>query len=87
MTNVTIYEQECFGQTHYRAVRDDGLLLFGRHQTDFPSKDEAVSAVLAEFRRKRLGAVRVSFVPLPLCQCEQCRLAKAATEAVKGGGE
>ncbi|MHC4867947.1 MAG: hypothetical protein ACYTEX_28075 [Planctomycetota bacterium] len=59
MTNVTIYEQECFGQTHFRTVRDDGWLLFGRHQTDFPSQEEALSAVLGEFRREKLGPVKV----------------------------
>jgi hypothetical protein len=64
MTNVTIYEQECFGQTHFRTVRDDGWLLFGRHQTDFPSQEEALSAVLGEFRREKLGPVKVYLVPL-----------------------
>ena len=64
MTNVTIYEQECFGQTHFRTMRDDGRLLFGRHQVDFPSRDEALSAVVSEFRREKLGPVSVYLVPL-----------------------
>ena len=45
-------------------MRDDGRLLFGRHPSDFPSQQEALSAVLAEFRRDKLGPVNVSLVPL-----------------------
>lgn len=62
MTNVTVYEQDCFGRIQYRAVRDDGCLLFGRHQTDFDTKDEALAAVLGEFRREKLGPVKVRLV-------------------------
>jgi hypothetical protein len=34
-------------------------LIFDRIQTDFESEDEALAAIRGEFRRKRLGAVRV----------------------------
>ena len=62
MTRVSVFEQECFGVIHYRVMRDDGRLIFDRHQTDFPSESEAVDAILGEFRRKQLGQVRVRVV-------------------------
>lgn len=59
MTKVTIYEQELFGKIHYRVMRDDGQRIFDRIHTDFDSESEAVECVLSEFRRKKLGMVRV----------------------------
>ena len=60
VTKVSIYEQEMFGATHWRVMRDDGRLIFDRHQTDFPSEDEAVQAIAGEFRRKQLGEVEAT---------------------------
>jgi hypothetical protein len=57
MTKVSIYEQEMFGKIHWRVMRDDGRLIFDRHQTDFESEADAVQAIEGEFRRKKLGAV------------------------------
>ena len=60
MIRVSIYEQEMFGTVHWRVMRDDGRLIFDRFQTDFPSREEALSAVQGEFRRKHLqGTVRI----------------------------
>ena len=61
---VTIYEQSVYSQIHWRAMRDDACLLFGRHQTDFPSRDEAVAAVKADFRRRHDGPVEIHVEPL-----------------------
>lgn len=56
---VSVYQQTCHGRVQYRVMRDDGQLIFDRHMTDFDSEDEALAALRGEFRRKRLGAVRV----------------------------
>ena len=62
-TAVTIYQQEMFGQEHWRAVRNDGVLLFRRHQTDFPSESEAIAAVEGDFRRRRESVIiRVQYL-------------------------
>lgn len=58
-TQVSVYQQTCHGRVQYRVMRDDGQLIFDRHQTDFDNEDEALAAIRGEFRRKRLGAVRV----------------------------
>jgi hypothetical protein len=60
MSKVSVYEQELFGATHWRVMRDDGRLIFDRHQTDFPSEQEAIAAIAGEFRRKQLGPAQVS---------------------------
>lgn len=60
MVNVSVYEQECWGVIHWRVMRDDGQLIFGRHQTDFPAEQEAVAAITGEFRRKQLGPAQVT---------------------------
>lgn len=63
MPSVTIYEQDCHGQTQYRAMRDDGRPIIGQSlQVDFPTKAEAMSAVLGEFRRNKLGPFKMDFV-------------------------
>ena len=59
MVHVSVYEQTCHGVVQYRVMRDDGLLVFDRIQTDFEREEEAVNAVRGEFRRKSLGAVSV----------------------------
>ena len=64
MLHVSIYEQECCGTVHYRVVRDDGRLIFDRLQTDFPERDEAISAVTSEFRRSKTGPFEVHFWPI-----------------------
>ena len=55
MISISIYEQELFGTIHWRVMRDDGRLIFDRHQTDFPNRDEAIAAVRGTFRREKLG--------------------------------
>ncbi len=60
MTHITIYEQDCCGQKQFRVMRDDGGLIFGSIATDFATHKEAVSAILGEFRRKKLGAVHIT---------------------------
>ena len=64
MHTITIYEQEIFGQVQYRALRDDGLLLFGRTMTDFLSLEEAKSAIVNDFRRRRDGPFQVHLEPI-----------------------
>lgn len=60
MIKVSIYEQDLFGTVHWRVMRDDGRLIFDRFQTDFPSREEAVSACQGEFRRNHLvGTARI----------------------------
>jgi len=56
---VRVYEQELFGTVHWRVIRDDGRLIFDRHQTDFPAQDEAIEAIRGEFRRKNLGEGKI----------------------------
>ena len=60
MICVSVYEQELFGKVHYRVVRDDGRLIFDRHQTDFESEADAVACIRGECRRNLLGPVRVT---------------------------
>lgn len=59
MIKVRVYEQELFGTVHWRVIRDDGRLIFDRHQTDFPAQDEAIEAIRGEFRRKNLGEGKI----------------------------
>ena len=59
MTIVDVYEQDCHGRTQYRVMRRDGLLVFGVHQLDCGSQDEAVALIRGEFRRNRLGAFEI----------------------------
>jgi hypothetical protein len=59
-TYVSVYEQEMFGATHWRVMRDDARLIFDRHQTDFPSEQEALAAIEGEFRRQQLGSATVT---------------------------
>lgn len=59
LPNVSVYQQTCHGRVQYRVMRDDGHLIFDRHMTDFESEEWALTAIRGEFRRKRLGAVRV----------------------------
>lgn len=59
MTTVNVYEQELFGETHYRVMRADGQLIFGRITTDFPTEHEAVNSVVWEFHRNKLGPVKI----------------------------
>lgn len=59
LTQVSVYEQTCHGRVQYRVMRDDGQRIFERIMTDFDTEDEALAAIQGEFRRKRLGAVRV----------------------------
>ena len=59
---ISIYEQECFGKTHYRVMRNDGLLIFDRHMTDFDSLADAEQAIEGEFRRKKLGGYSLRVV-------------------------
>ena len=55
MRAFTVYEQEMFGKTHFRAVDDGGLLIFGQnHQVDFPSEHEAVTALCNDCRRNHV---------------------------------
>ena len=61
ITTVSIYEQECFGKTHFRVMRDDGRLVMDCHQIDFESRGDANLSIEGEFRRKKLGPVRVLF--------------------------
>lgn len=56
---VSVYQQTCHGRVQYRVMRDGGQLIFGRHMTDFDSEAWALAAIQGEFRRKRLGPVRV----------------------------
>ena len=60
MTTVSIYEQDLFGTIHWRVMRDDGRLIFDRHQTDFESEGDALAAIKGEFRRKQLGEVEIA---------------------------
>lgn len=55
--SVTIYQQDCWGVEQWRAMRDDGLLLFNRHQTDFPLESEAVEAVRSDFYRRQESVI------------------------------
>jgi len=59
MISVNVYEQEMFGSTHFRVMRDDGRLIFGRHALDFQSREEASAAIRGEFRRNQLGAGQI----------------------------
>ena len=53
---VNTFEQELFGSVHWRVMRQDWPnMIFGRHQTDFPTCEEAVAAVNGTFRRDQLG--------------------------------
>ena len=61
---VTIYEQETCGQIHWRAMRDDGGVLFDQHQIEFPARDEAASAVKSDFHRRHDGPVEIYVEPL-----------------------
>ena len=63
--NVTIYQQECHGQEHWRVVRDDGYRIFDRLQTDFPAEDEAIMAVRGEARRHKLEPVQIRICYMP----------------------
>lgn len=60
-TTVSVYEQECHGRRHFRVMRDDGRLVMDCHQIDFESRDDANACIEGEFRRKKLGPVRVLF--------------------------
>lgn len=62
MIKVSVYEQELFGTVHWRVMRDDGRLIFDRHQTDFPSRDEAIQAIDGDACRNKLGAISVRTV-------------------------
>ena len=57
--NISIYEQELFGRTQWRAMRDDGCLICGCHQLDFDSKDDALTAIRGEVRRNKLGPCKI----------------------------
>jgi len=58
---VSVIEQECWGKTHYRVMRPDGQRVFGTcSMLDFPTEDEAIVSVKADFSRNRLGPVRIS---------------------------
>ena len=61
MTSVDLYEQTCHGVVQYRVMRTDGRLIFDRIQTDFGTEEDAVNAIRGEFRRKKLGPVRIQF--------------------------
>lgn len=64
MIKITVYEQELFGSTHWRVVRDDARWIFGRHQTDFPYESDAIAAIRGEVARNNLGDadIRVQYI-------------------------
>ena len=49
---VAVYEQEFFGEHHFRVMRRDGRLIFGEFQTGFPTEADALAAIRGVFRRK-----------------------------------
>lgn len=69
-TIVSVYRQDCCGRIHYRVMRDDGQRIFERHMTDFESKDEAVSAIEGEFRRKKLGHPQIRILDRELIEVQ-----------------
>lgn len=82
MITVSVYEQEMFGQTHWRVMRDDGQLIFGRHQTDFPSREDASIAINGVFRREKLGAGQIRFFTIDR-QCNGRRLPVSVTPIIE----
>lgn len=57
---ITVYEQDCWGKTHWRVMRDDGQRIFDCHHLDFPTLEEATAAIEGECRRKKLGEAKIN---------------------------
>jgi len=81
MPAFSVYEEELFGKTHFRAVRDDGHFVLGQnHQVDFPDETEAIVTLCNDCRRNHVEEWQIrthtrptsqrkaSLVPLA-CRC------------------
>ena len=55
MPAFSVYEQEMFGKTRFRAVRDDGYFVLEQNiQVDFLDEAEAVAALCNDCRRNHV---------------------------------